>query len=75
MELENWKTTITALITAFFGFVIASPELFAEFPLLIAVAKYGAAGGLILFGIVSADKNPTAIPDDPNDDNPNRFTR
>jgi len=51
----NWKTTIAAAFTAFFGFVAFSPETFAAAPWLVQLAKFAAAGGLVVFGIVSAD--------------------
>jgi len=61
MELSHYKTTITAGFTAFFGFVLVSPELFQSALWLTAIAKYAAAGGLVAFGVVSADKNPTKL--------------
>jgi hypothetical protein len=53
---KDWKTTVTAGITAFFGFVLASPETFTPWPVLVEVAKYAAAGGLVAFGIVAGDR-------------------
>ncbi len=57
--MKNWKTTLFALITAVFGFVMFSPELFEAMPWLIAIAKYIAAGGLIGLGLSAKDKNVT----------------
>jgi len=59
IEVKHYKTTLTAAVTAFFGFVLVEPELFDAVPWLAAVAKYAAAGGLVAFGVVSADKKPT----------------
>jgi len=33
-----------------------SPEFFAHWPVLIAVAKYAAQGGLVAFGVSAKDK-------------------
>jgi hypothetical protein len=59
MTLINWKTSGSALITAFFGFVIFSPDLFSGVPWLVALARYGAAGGLISMGLFAKDKDVT----------------
>jgi hypothetical protein len=53
--MKNWRTTTAAAVTAFFGFVLFSPETFAHFPWLLALAKYGFAGGLASFGIAAKD--------------------
>ena len=37
--------------TAFFGFVVFSPETFAHAPWLIALSKFAMAGGLAALGI------------------------
>jgi hypothetical protein len=55
----SWQPTVAAIITAFFGFVLFSPELFADFPWLIAIAKYGAAGGLVALGLSAKQYNVT----------------
>jgi hypothetical protein len=57
--LASWQPTAAAIITAFFGFVLFSPDLFAGVPWLIAVAKYGAAGGLVTLGLVVKQHNVT----------------
>lgn len=64
-NLANWKTTATALFTAFFGLVLHAPQHFTAVPILHDIAGYAAAGGLVMFGIVSADKAPTYVPDSP----------
>lgn len=56
MNLDHWKTTAAAAVTAFFGFVLYSPETFAALPILKAIAGYAAIGGLVTFGIVAGDK-------------------
>jgi hypothetical protein len=51
--MKNWKTFVSALITAFFGFVLFSPGYFA--PWLVDVAKFATAGGLLAFGLFAKD--------------------
>ena len=58
MNETNYKTTITAAITAGFAFVLFAPELFTAVPWLVSVAKFGAAGGLLAFGIGAGDAKP-----------------
>ena len=53
--MNNWKTTITALISALAGFVLFSPQYFP--PYAIDVAKYIMVGGLMTFGLVAGDYN------------------
>jgi hypothetical protein len=55
MDFTSWKTTLTAAITAVAGFVLFSPELFADYPIVVQLSKYIGAGGMIAFGIVSRD--------------------
>ncbi len=55
MDFTSWKTTLTAAITAVAGFVLFSPELFDAYPVVVQLAKYIGAGGMIAFGIVSRD--------------------
>lgn len=57
--LYSWQPTIAAIISAFFGFVLFSPELFGDLPWLIAIAKYGAAGGLIALGLTAKQYDTT----------------
>lgn len=55
--LASWQPTVAAIITAFFGFVLFSPELFTGLPWLVAIAKYGAAGGLVALGLSAKQYN------------------
>ncbi len=55
--MRNWKTTASALFTAFFLFVLFAPEHFAAWPWLISLAKFAAAGGLVTFGVLAKDHN------------------
>jgi hypothetical protein len=55
--MKNWRTTVIGLATAMFGFVVFSPDIFAAWPWLIALAKYAMVGGLAGLGIVSRDAN------------------
>lgn len=57
--LTSWQPTVAAVVSAFFGFVLFSPELFEGAPWLIAIAKYGAAGGLIALGLSAKQYNVT----------------
>jgi len=51
--MKDWKTTTSAILTAFFGFVLLSPQYF--YPVIVDVAGYAAIGGFIAFGINAAD--------------------
>jgi hypothetical protein len=53
----SWKTTVIGAATAFFGFVLFSPETFAQWPWLLALSKYAFLGGLAGFGVVAKDFN------------------
>ncbi len=55
--LANWQPTVAALVTAFFGFILFSPDLFQ--PWLVSLAKYAMAGGLVGLGMVSKQHNMT----------------
>lgn len=55
----NWKTTLAGAFTAFFGFVVFSPDTFSAVPWLVGLAKYAAAGGLLAIGIAAKDSNVT----------------
>jgi|WetSurMetagenome_2_1015567.scaffolds.fasta_scaffold316425_3 hypothetical protein len=55
--MKNWKTFLCACITAFFAFVLFDPQWFS--PLIVSVAKFGAAGGLVAFGLFSKDHDVT----------------
>lgn len=56
--IKNHKTTFTSIITAFFLFIVFDPQDFTKFPILIPLAKYVAAGGLVSFGISARDSKP-----------------
>jgi hypothetical protein len=55
--LTSWQPTAAAIVTAFFGFVLFSPELFQGCDWLIALSKYGAAGGLVALGLSAKQHN------------------
>ena len=52
----NNKTTIIALLTAVFGFIVFKPEHFHAIPVLQDIAAYAFAGGLTAFAFVAKDK-------------------
>lgn len=52
-EMRDWKTTASAVATAFFAFVAFSPQWFH--PLVVDLAKYAAVGGLAVFGVMAKD--------------------
>lgn len=62
--MRSWKTTLSAVMTVLAGFVLFSPNTFKEWPIVIEVAKYIAAGGVLSLGISSKDYNVTG-PDSP----------
>jgi hypothetical protein len=62
---ENQKTTIVAVVTAFFAFVVFSPEHFKAVPWLVDLSKFAAVGGLAALGVVSADAKKAPPPDEP----------
>lgn len=51
--MTNWKTTLSALVSAFAGFVLFSPQLFP--PWAQDIAKYIMLGGLVAFGASAKD--------------------
>jgi hypothetical protein len=55
--MKNWKTFLFACITAFFAFVLFDPQWFP--PIIISIAKFGAAGGLVGLGLFAKDSNVT----------------
>lgn len=55
----NWKSTTSAIVAAFFGFVLFKPVYFLHYPWLIDLAAYAAAGGLVSLGFFSKDKDVT----------------
>lgn len=53
--MKNWKTAVSGFVTAAFGFVLFSPDLFHSFPWLIELSKYAMVGGLISLGVTAKD--------------------
>ena len=51
--MKNWKSTSIGLATAFFGFVLFSPQWFP--PWTQDLAKYAMLGGLASLGLVAKD--------------------
>lgn len=50
----HWRTTLSALIAALAGFVVANPGDFA--PLIVHMAQFVAFGGLVSLGIQAPDR-------------------
>ncbi len=57
MNFKNWKTTLFACITVFFGFVALHPGYFN--PVMADIASYIALGGLAAFGLSAKDNDVT----------------
>ena len=57
---QNWKTTLSGIATALFGFVLVSPQYFPAW--MQDLSKYAMVGGLVAMGISAKDYNtqPTA---------------
>jgi len=55
--INSWQPTVASIITAFFSFVLFSPDLFADYPWLIELSRFGAAGGLVALGISAKQYN------------------
>jgi hypothetical protein len=53
----SYKTTLIGAATAFFGFVLFSPEHFTQWPWLLDLSKYAFLGGLASLGVASKDFN------------------
>ena len=53
--IGSWKTTVSAAVAAFFGFVLFSPDTFGNLPWLQDLAKFAFLGGLASLGIHSQD--------------------
>lgn len=53
----NWKTTLSSLLSAFFGFVYFDPSLFPHW--LVSLSKYVFVGGLAAVGILAKDHDVT----------------
>jgi hypothetical protein len=51
----HWKTSILGIATAFFAFVMFSPQYFA--PVIVDLAKFATIGGLAGLGIAAADSS------------------
>lgn len=58
----SWKSTVIGAATAFFAFVLFSPETFIAFPALIALSKFAVCGGLASMGLVGKDFDKTGKP-------------
>lgn len=58
----SWKSTVIGAMTAFFAFVLFTPESFQEWPILIALSKFAVIGGLAGLGIVAKDYNVSGPP-------------
>lgn len=46
---------MAGIVAAVAGFVLFSPDLFAHWPMLLAIAKYIMAGGVAALGISARD--------------------
>ena len=57
--MKDWKTTLSALFTAFFGFVLLHPEYFPS--IVVDAAGYAALGGFVAFGIAAKDHHPSLL--------------
>jgi hypothetical protein len=55
----SWQPKVAGIVSAFFSFVLFSPDLFTAVPWLVAIAKYGLFGGLVAFGVVVKAYNVT----------------
>jgi hypothetical protein len=53
--MRNLKTTLFGLIAAGAAFMAFSPDLFAKWPWVLAVAKFVTVGGLAGLGISAKD--------------------
>ena len=51
--INNWKTTLASVFTAFFGYVLLYPQNFTAVPWLVHIAGFAAIGGLVTFGITA----------------------
>ena len=51
--MKDWKTTLSALLTAFFGFVLLHPDYFPV--AVVDAAGYAALGGFVAFGVAAKD--------------------
>ncbi len=53
--MKNWKTSLSGIVTVAAGFVLFSPETFAHYPVVVQLAKYIGAGGLLALGFSGKD--------------------
>ncbi len=53
--MKNWKTSVSGIVTVAAGFVLFSPETFAHYPVVVQLAKYIGAGGLLALGFSGKD--------------------
>jgi hypothetical protein len=52
--MRHWHTTVSGIVSAMFAFVVFAPEHFQQWPILIDLAKFAAAGGIAVLGITAA---------------------
>ena len=57
----NWRTTLSAMITAIAGFIATNPE-FVHNDFVVKVAQYICLGGLTALGINARDKQTGTRP-------------
>lgn len=57
--MKDWKTSLSALFTAFCGFVLLHPKYFS--PWIVDIAGYGALGGIIVLGLMAQDHRPSLL--------------
>jgi hypothetical protein len=55
MQPISWKTTALGLVSAAAAFVLFSPELFAQWQWVVALAKFIMVGGLAGLGLAARD--------------------
>ena len=61
---KSWKSSTAGIVTAFFAFVLFSPETFSHWPIVLTLAKFATVGGLGTLGIMAKDYNSHSTPDE-----------
>jgi len=56
---KSWMTTASGLITCIAGYVMFSPEQFAQWPWIASLAKFITLGGLAALGLTAKDSRVT----------------